>query len=52
MSRLCKGRLHKPVGAFTYITRPVESLPPAFRGSLPGPRELAAELAEETAAED
>lgn len=52
MSQSCKGRLHKPVGVSTYITKLVESLPPAFRGSLPSPQELEAELEEDTAAED
>jgi predicted nuclease of restriction endonuclease-like (RecB) superfamily len=52
---LCKGRnrvvaeyalrdLAKPVGVSSYITRLVESLPPALRGSLPSPKELEAEL--------
>ena len=44
--------LVKPVGVSTYITKLVESLPPALRGSLPSPRELEAELKKDTAAED
>ena len=36
--------LSKPVGISSYVTKLVESLPAAFRGSLPSPRELAAEL--------
>jgi predicted nuclease of restriction endonuclease-like (RecB) superfamily len=36
--------LSKPVGVSTYITKLVESLPPALRGSLPSPQELEAEL--------
>ena len=36
--------LAKPVGVSTYITKLVESLPPALRGSLPSPQELEAEL--------
>jgi predicted nuclease of restriction endonuclease-like (RecB) superfamily len=36
--------LTKPVGVSSYVTKLVESLPAAFRGSLPSPRELAAEL--------
>jgi hypothetical protein len=44
--------LAKPVGVSTYITKLVESLPPALRGSLPSPRELEAELKKDTAAED
>jgi predicted nuclease of restriction endonuclease-like (RecB) superfamily len=44
--------LAKPVGVSTYITKLVESLPPAWRGSLPSPRELEAELKKDTAAED
>lgn len=39
--------LSKPVGVSTYITKLVESLPPAFRGSLPDPRELEAEPEED-----
>ncbi len=44
--------LAKPVGVSTYITKLVESLPAALRGSLPGPRELEAELMSETSSED
>jgi predicted nuclease of restriction endonuclease-like (RecB) superfamily len=40
----------KPVGVSSYVTKLVETLPAAFRGSLPSPGELAAEL-EEPAAE-
>jgi hypothetical protein len=36
--------LAKPVGVSSYVTKLVESLPPAFRGALPSPGELAAEL--------
>ena len=36
--------LSKPVGISTYITKLVESLPPALRGSLPSPEALEAEL--------
>jgi YhcG PDDEXK nuclease domain len=36
--------LAKPVGVYSYITKLVESLPPALRGSLPSPKELEAEL--------
>jgi predicted nuclease of restriction endonuclease-like (RecB) superfamily len=39
--------LAKPVGVSTYITKLVESLPPAFRGSLPDLQELEAELEED-----
>ena len=40
--------LAKPVGVSTYITKLVESLPPALRGSLPSPQELEAELKKNT----
>lgn len=36
--------LVKPVGVSSYVTKLVESLPAALRGSLPSPKELAAEL--------
>jgi predicted nuclease of restriction endonuclease-like (RecB) superfamily len=36
--------LTKPVGVSSYVTKLVESLPAAFRGSLPSPKALAAEL--------
>ena len=36
--------LAKPVGVSSYVTKLVESLPAAFRGALPSPKELAAEL--------
>lgn len=36
--------LAKPVGVSSYVTKLVESLPAAFRGALPSPGELAAEL--------
>jgi predicted nuclease of restriction endonuclease-like (RecB) superfamily len=36
--------LAKPVGISSYVTKLVESLPAEFRGSLPSPGELAAEL--------
>jgi hypothetical protein len=36
--------LAKPVGVSSYITKLVESLPAALRGSLPSPEELEAEL--------
>jgi predicted nuclease of restriction endonuclease-like (RecB) superfamily len=36
--------LAKPVGVSSYITKLVESLPPALRGSLPSPKALKAEL--------
>src|SRR5262249_13561136 len=38
--------LAKPVGVSSYVTKLVESLPAALRGSLPSPKELAAELKE------
>jgi predicted nuclease of restriction endonuclease-like (RecB) superfamily len=44
--------LAKPVGVSTYITKLVESLPPALRGSLPSPKELEAELRKDAPAED
>jgi len=40
--------LAKPVGVASYITKLVESLPPALRGSLPSPKELEAELRKDT----
>src|SRR6516165_5916747 len=36
--------LAKPVGISSYVTKLVESLPAAFRGSLPSPKKFAAEL--------
>src|SRR4029077_5947327 len=36
--------LAKPVGIASYVTKLVESLPKEFRGSLPSPKELEAEL--------
>jgi predicted nuclease of restriction endonuclease-like (RecB) superfamily len=36
--------LAKPVGISSYVTKLVESLPPALRGNLPSPKELEAEL--------
>src|SRR5262249_30610498 len=36
--------LSKPVGISSYVTKLVESLPAALRGSLPSPKELAAGL--------
>jgi YhcG PDDEXK nuclease domain len=36
--------LAKPVGVSSYITKLVESLPPALRGSLPSPKVLEDEL--------
>jgi hypothetical protein len=44
--------LAKPVGVSTYITKLVESLPPALRGSLPTPKELEAELRKDDTAEE
>ena len=44
--------LSKPVGVSTYITKLVESLPPALRGSLPSPKELEAELRKDDTADD
>ena len=44
--------LAKPVGVSTYITKLVESLPPALCGSLPSPQELEAELKKDDDAED
>jgi predicted nuclease of restriction endonuclease-like (RecB) superfamily len=41
--------LSKPVGVSSYITKLVESLPPALRGSLPSPQELEAELKKDAA---
>ena len=43
--------LAKPVGVSSYITKLVESLPPAFRGSLPSAEELEAELRKDGDAE-
>jgi predicted nuclease of restriction endonuclease-like (RecB) superfamily len=43
--------LAKPVGVSSYITKLVESLPPALRGSLPSPKELEAELKKDTSDE-
>jgi len=43
--------LAKPVGVSSYITRLVESLPPALRGSLPSPQALEAELKKDAADE-
>jgi hypothetical protein len=34
----------KPVGIARYVTRLVESLPPGFKGALPAPRDIEAEL--------
>jgi DNA topoisomerase VI subunit B len=34
----------KPVGVAGYVTRLVESLPAKFKGALPAPREIEAEL--------
>jgi hypothetical protein len=36
--------LAKPVGISSYVTKLVESLPKEFRGSLPSPKQLEAEL--------
>lgn len=36
--------LAKPVGVSSYVVKLVESLPAAFRGSLPSPEQLKAEL--------
>ena len=44
--------LSKPVGVSSYITKLVESLPPAFRKSLPSPEELEAALRKDDAVED
>ena len=44
--------LAKPVGVSSYVTKLVESLPAAFRGSLPSPKELAAELNSAKPADD
>src|SRR5271168_3270163 len=44
--------LAKPVGVSSYVTKLVESLPPALRGSLPSPKELEAELKKKSADED
>jgi len=44
--------LAKPVGVSSYITKLVESLPPALRGSLPSPKALEAELRKEDPHED
>jgi predicted nuclease of restriction endonuclease-like (RecB) superfamily len=41
--------LAKPVGVSSYVTKFVESLPPALRGSLPSPKELEAELKKDKA---
>ena len=42
--------LAKPVGVSGYITKLVESLPAALRGSLPSPQQLEAELKKDAAA--
>jgi predicted nuclease of restriction endonuclease-like (RecB) superfamily len=44
--------LAKPVGVSSYITKLVESLPPALRDSLPSPKELEAELRKDAAGEE
>ena len=44
--------LAKPVGVSSYITKLVETLPPALRGSLPSPQELEAELRKDNAPGD
>ena len=44
--------LAKPVGVSSYVTKLVESLPPALRGRLPSPKELEAELNKDDAHED
>ena len=44
--------LAKPVGVSNYITKLVESLPPALRGSLPSAKELKSELTKNSAEED
>jgi predicted nuclease of restriction endonuclease-like (RecB) superfamily len=44
--------LAKPVGVSSYVTKLVESLPRALRGSLPSPKELEAELKKEAAGKD
>lgn len=44
--------LAKPVGVSSYVTKLVESLPPALRGSLPSPKELEAELKKEAGREE
>ncbi len=44
--------LAKPVSVSSYITKLVESLPPALLGSLPTPKELEAELKKEAPNED
>jgi hypothetical protein len=36
--------LAKPVGISSYVTKLIETLPKEFRGSLPSPKELEAEL--------
>jgi hypothetical protein len=59
---LCKAKNHvvaeyalrdlaKPVGVSSYITKLVESLPPALRGSLPSPKDLEAELKKDAGGE-
>ena len=44
--------LAKPVGVASYITRLVESLPRALRGSLPSPQELEAELKKQASGDE
>jgi predicted nuclease of restriction endonuclease-like (RecB) superfamily len=44
--------LNKPVGVSSYITKLVESLPPALCGSLPSAKELEVELKKKNASED
>ena len=52
VAEYARADLSKPVGVSTYITKLVESLPPALRGSLPSPKELEAELRKDDAHED
>ena len=60
---LCKSKSHvvaeyalrhlsKPVGVSSYVTKLVESLPPALRKSLPSPKELEAELRKDDTYDD
>jgi predicted nuclease of restriction endonuclease-like (RecB) superfamily len=44
--------LAKPVGVSSYVTKLVESLPAAYRGTLPSPEELAHELKDAKADHD
>ncbi len=42
--------ISKPVGVSNFVTKLVESLPATFKGSLPSPKELEAQLSKDPAA--